>query len=52
MSDTSAEKLYLRLARLQPSKGDPPTIRLLISRAEIALILPALRERYEIEGNA
>ena len=49
---TSAEKLYLRLARLQPAKGDPPTIRLLLSRAEIALILPALRERYEIEASA
>lgn len=45
----SAEKLYLRLSRLQPTYGDPPAIRVLLSRAEIALILPALKQRYEIK---
>lgn len=45
---TPSEKLYYRLARLQPNKGDPPTLRLLLSRAEIALILPALKAHYGV----
>ena len=47
---TATEKLYLRLARLQPMRGDPPVIRVLLSRAEMALILPALKARYEIQA--
>jgi hypothetical protein len=52
MSDTperpnrDAEKLYKRLSRLKPGPGDEPVIRLLLTRAELALILPALRDRY------
>jgi hypothetical protein len=47
--NAGANKLYRRLLRIQPKKGDPPTIRLVLSRAEIALILPALRSTYELE---
>ena len=44
----SAKTLYLRLSRLRPLKDEEPVIRPLLTRAEISLILPALRERYDI----
>lgn len=43
-----AKELYLRLSRLRPRKDDEPVIRLLLTRGEISLILPALQERYDI----
>lgn len=42
--------LYRRLARLKPAEGDDPFIRPVLTRAELALILPALKHRYELEG--
>jgi hypothetical protein len=44
----SAAKLYARLQRLQPMAREPLAIRPLLTRAEIALILPALKAHYDL----